>query len=131
MSAPLKIKLSPITHLFLKPTFACLVSFLSQITFFVTKFQSLAWRRLQGHAIYHPWFSWGQSHRSVLASEAAGFSQGLLPSWTSSHFDVTFDSKLCIIRLHVFVLLFCLVIHMLQDKSDSTNIKSSCMYFHI
>ena len=110
MSAPLKIKLSAITHPFLKPTFACLASFLSQITFFVTNSLSLGWQRLQGHAVYSPWFSWRQRHHSIVASEAAGFSQGLLPSWTSSHFDVMFDSKLCIIRSNVFVLPFCLVI---------------------
>ena len=110
MSAPLKIKLSAITHPFLKPTFACLASFLSQITFFVTNSPSLGWQRLQGHAVYSPWFSWRQRHHSIVASEAAGFSQGLLPSWTSSHFAVMFDSKLCIIRSHVFVLFFCLVI---------------------
>ena len=110
MSAPLKVKLSPITHPFLKPTFACLASFLSQITFFVTNSLSLGWQRLQGHAVYSPWFSWRQSHRSILASEATGFSQGLLPSRTSSHFDVMFDSKLCIIRSHFVFLFFCLVI---------------------
>ena len=110
MSAPLKIKLSAITHPFLKPTFACLASFLSQITFFVTNSLSLGWQRLQGHAVYSPWFSWRQSHHSILASEAAGFSQGLFPSKTSSHFDVMFDSKLFVIRLHFFFFFFCLVI---------------------
>ena len=103
MSVPLKIKLSPITHPFPTPTFLCLASFLSQITFFVTNFPSLGRQRLQGHAVYSPWFSWRQSHHSILASEAAGFSQGFLPSWTSSHFNVMFDSKL----LFCF---FCLVI---------------------
>ena len=104
MTASLKIKLSPITHPFQKPTFACLASF------FVTNFPSLPWQRLQGHAVYSPWFSWRQRHHSIVASEAAGFSQGLLPSWTSSHFDVMFDSKLCIIRSHFVFLFFCLVI---------------------
>ena len=110
MSAPLKIKLSSITHSFLKPTFACLASFLSRITFFVTNFPSLAWQRLQEHDVDSPWFSWRQSHRSILASEAASFSQGLLPSWTSSYFDVLFYRKPCITRSHFFVLYFCLVI---------------------
>ena len=77
---------------------------------FVTNFPSLAWQRLQEHAVYSPWFSWRQSHRSISASEAAGFFQGLLPSWTSSYFDVIFDSKLCIIRSHFFALCFCMVI---------------------
>ena len=116
MSAPLKIKLSPITHPFLKLTFSSLAPFFSQITtnfchkFFVTNFPSLAWQRLQRHAVYSPWFSWRQRHRSILASEAAGFSQGLLPSWTWRHFDVMFDRKLCIIRSDFFILFFCLVI---------------------
>ena len=99
----LKIKLTPLTHPFPTPTFLCLASFLSQITFFVTNFPSLGRQRLQGHAVYSPWFSWRQSHHSILALEAAGFSQGFLPSWTSSHFNVMFDSKL----LFCF---FCLVI---------------------
>ena len=108
MSAPLKIKLSPITHPFLVPTFAWLASLLSRITFFVTNFPSLAWQRLQEHDVDSPWFSWMQIHRSILASEAASFSQGLLPSWTSSCFDVFFTES--IIRSHFFVLYFCLVI---------------------
>ena len=110
MSAPLKIKLSPITHPFLKPTFACLALFLSRITFFVTNFPSLAWPRLQEHDVDSPWLSWRQSHRSILASEDASFSQVFLPLWTSSYFDVLFYRKPCIIRSHFFVLYFCLVI---------------------
>ena len=110
MSAPLKIKLPQATHPFPKPTFACLASFLSQITFFLTNFPSLPWQSLQKHAVYCPWFSWRQNHRSILASEAVGFSQGLVPSRTSSHFDVMFDSNLCISRLHFFVLFYCLII---------------------
>ena len=98
----LKIKLTPSTHPFPTPTFLCLASFLSQITFFVTNFPSLGRQRLQGHAVYSPWFSWRQSHHSILASETAGFSQGFLPSWSSSHFNVMFDSKLCIIRSYFF-----------------------------
>ena len=47
-----------------------------------------------------------QSHCSMLALEDVGFSQGLVPSWSSSHFNIMIDSKLCIIRLHFwFVLL--------------------------
>ena len=68
MTAPLKIKLSPITHPFQKPTF-----FVTN-NLFVTNFPSLPWQRLKGHAVYSPWFTWRQSHRSILASEAAGFS---------------------------------------------------------
>ena len=58
MPAPLTTKLSPITHPFPEPTFACLAPFLSQIILFVTNFTSSSWEKLQGHAVYSPWFSW-------------------------------------------------------------------------
>ena len=99
-----KIKLSPITHLFLKPTFTCSASFLS-LTFKVLRgkgYKGIVSTALgfPGGRVIAP--SWHQTPQVFL--------QGLYPSWTSSHFDVIFDSKLCIIRSHVFVLLFCLVV---------------------
>ena len=107
MSAPLKIKLSPITQRSAKLTLACIAYFLSQIAFFVTNSQAL---RGKGYKGILSSVLGVLGHHSILTSESAGFSQGLVPLWTSSHYDVMFNNKLCIIRLHFFVLFYCLAL---------------------
>ena len=113
MPAPLAIKLWRVTHPFPKFSFVCLAPFMSQRTFSVTNFPSFVGKRVHRHAVYRPWFSWRLGYRCILSLEAAGFSQALMPSWTSSHFNVMIVSKLCVIRLHFFALffLFCLIIY--------------------
>ena len=76
---------APLTVTSKSPIFKGHVCMLS--TFFVKNSPpfSLVGQGLQGHAVYATWFSWKQSPGSILASQATGFSEGLMPSWTSSN----------------------------------------------
>ena len=132
MPAPLAIKLWRVTHPFPKFSFVCLAPFMSQRTFSVTNFPSFVGKRVHRHAVYRPWFSWRLGYRCILSLEAAGFSQALMPSWTSSHFNVMIVSKLCVIRLHFFCFVFFILLdYILWNKEESTNVKSSYRSFDI
>ena len=132
MPAPLAIKLWRVTHPFPKSSFACLTPFMSQRTFSVTNFPSFVGKRVHRHAVYRPWFSWRLDYRSILSLEAADFSQALMPSWTSSHFNVMIVSKLCVIRLYFFCFVFFVLLdYILWNKEESTNVKSSYRSFDI
>ena len=132
MPAPLAIKLWRVTHPFPKFSFVCLAPFMSQRTFSVTNFPSFVGKRVHRHPVYRPWFSWRLGYRCILSLEAAGFSQALMPSWTSSHFNVMIVSKLCVIRLHFFCFVFFVLLdYILWNKEESTNVKSSYRSFDI
>ena len=128
MTASLKIKLSPITHPFQKPTFACLASF------FVTNnlFLSLTFQVFRG-----------KGYKGML-STVLGFPGGrvITPFWHRRPLVFPkgcFHQKLqailmqCLTASYVLLdyIFFFLLGYMLQDKDDSTNIKSSCISFHI
>lgn len=117
--------MSPVTHPFPKATCVCSVPIVLPVTH---PFPRPAWQRPQWHAIYGPSLFQTHSHCSILASTPQVF----LKDWCCHKTQPIWFNGWQLSIYH-FLVLFCFVaFYMLQNKYDSTNIKSSYhKSFHI